>query len=69
MRFEGARSRRVDGDRDLIVIGNDGHLGFQEPMIYQHAEGGRKNIQAASIAADQNGEAYIAAIRYERVLN
>lgn len=43
MRFEGARSLRIDGKGDLIVTANDGHISFQKPVIYQLAEGGKRD--------------------------
>jgi len=48
MRFEGARSIRVDANGDLVVTASDGRISFQRPVIYQPAEGGRKDLVAGS---------------------
>jgi len=46
MRFEGERGLRINGKGDLVVTAKDGHISFQKPVIYQPAEGGKKDIVA-----------------------
>jgi hypothetical protein len=46
MRFEGARSLRISDKGDLVVTADDGHLSFQTPVIYQQADGGRREYVA-----------------------
>jgi hypothetical protein len=66
MRFEGARSLRIDGKGDLIVKANDGHISFQKPVIYQPAKGGRKNLVAGKFRILKKDTVGFAVARYDR---
>ncbi|MGA8672031.1 MAG: SBBP repeat-containing protein [Terracidiphilus sp.] len=66
MRFEGARSLKIDGKGDMIVTANDGHIRFQKPVIYQPAEDGREDIVAGSFKILKNDTVGFAVVRYDR---
>jgi hypothetical protein len=66
MRFEGARSLRIDGKGDLIVTANDGNISFHKPVIYQPAEGGRKDLVAGNFRILQKDTVRFAVARYDR---
>ena len=66
MRFEGARSLRVDGKGDLIVTANDGHVSFQRPVIYQPAEGGGKDLVAGHFKVLKKDTVSFAVAGYDR---
>ncbi len=66
MRFEGARSLRIDHNGDLIVTANDGQISFQKPVIYQPAEGGRKGLVAGSFKILGKDTVSFAVARYDR---
>jgi hypothetical protein len=67
MRFEGAQNLRIDGKGDLIVTANDGHISFQKPVIYQPAEGGRKDLVAGNFEILKNNTVSFAIAKYDRV--
>jgi hypothetical protein len=66
MRFDGARRLRIDRKGDLIVTANDGQISFQKPVIYQPAEGGRKDFVAGSFKILQKDTVSFAVARYDR---
>ena len=66
MRFEGARSLKVDRKGNLIVTANDGHIGFQKPMIYQPAEDGRKDRVAGYFRILKNDTVGFTLAEYDR---
>ncbi|MGD0831367.1 MAG: SBBP repeat-containing protein [Terracidiphilus sp.] len=66
MRFEGARSLRIDGKGDLIVTANNGHISFQKPVVYQPGEGGRKDLVAGYFKILKNDTVGFAVARYDR---
>ena len=46
LHFDGARNLRIDGNGDLIVAADGGHIAFEKPIIYQPAGAGRKDLVA-----------------------
>ena len=66
MRFEGARSLRIDDKGNLIVTANDGHISFQKPVIYQPTEGGRKDFVAGNFKIITKDRVRFAVARYDR---
>jgi hypothetical protein len=66
MRFDGARSLRIDGKGNLIVMANDEHISFQKPVIYQPGEGGQKNLVAGYFKILKNDTVGFSVARYDR---
>lgn len=66
MRFEGARSLRIDDKGDLIVMANDGHISFQKPVIYQPAEGDRRDLVAGRFKILRKDTVSFAVAGYDR---
>jgi hypothetical protein len=65
MRFQGARSLRIDGKGNLIVTANDGHISFQKPVIYQPGEGSRRNIVEGDFKILKNNTVAFAVAEYD----
>jgi hypothetical protein len=66
MRFEGARNLTIDGKGDLIVTAKAGNIAFQKPVIYQPAEGGRKDIVAGCFKILENDTVGFNVASYDR---
>jgi hypothetical protein len=65
LHFESTKSLRIDGKGDLIVTASDGHISFQKPIIYQPAEGGRKDIVAGYFKILENDTVGFAVAEYD----
>jgi hypothetical protein len=65
IRFDGARSLRVDGDGSLLAEVGDGRLRLEKPVIYQRHSGGRRLV-AGRYVVRPGGEAGVALGPYDR---
>jgi hypothetical protein len=65
MRFDGARSLKIDSKGDLIVTADGGQISFQKPVIYQPEDGGHKNFIAGKFRILQKNTVGFAVASYD----
>jgi hypothetical protein len=54
LRFEGANSVRIDGAGDLLLQVNGGSIKHRKPVVYQEAEGGRREVAGSYVIFGKN---------------